>query len=155
MTSSLIRMVLSMLLVCGCANDPTGPQPGAVVAADSVLDLTNAARADARVAPLVASAELDAVARAHARDMAERRYFSHTTPDGVTFTQRLTANGVAYRRAGENIAGNSSAAGAVAAWLGSSGHRANILSGGFGRLGVGIHREPDSPYTYYVQVFTD
>jgi uncharacterized protein YkwD len=87
--------------------------------------------------------------------MAEREYFSHTTPDGITFGQRLQRAGVSYSSAGENIAGNSSAGSAVQAWLNSSGHRANMLNGAFRHLGVGVFRTPSSPYTYYVQVFTN
>lgn len=121
---------------------------------DSVLVLTNSARTGAGVASLVLDARLTAFALAHARDMAERGYFSHTTPDGKTFSTRLREAGISGP-AGENIAGNFSAAGAVQAWLNSSGHRANMLNGTFRRLGVGVYRTLESPYTYYVQVFTN
>jgi uncharacterized protein YkwD len=87
--------------------------------------------------------------------MAERGYFSHTTPEGKTFTQRLRESGASYSTAGENIAGNHSAKGAVDAWLASTGHRQNMLNPAFRRLGVGVFRTPTSPYTYYVQVFTN
>lgn len=121
---------------------------------DSVHLLTNAARNTAGVPTLALDANLTAFAVAHARDMAERGYFSHTTPDGKTFGERLRDAGISGP-AGENIAGNSSASGAVQAWMNSSGHRANMLNGTFRRLGVGVYRTLESPYTYYVQVFTN
>jgi len=121
---------------------------------DSVLLLTNAARSAAGVQSLVQDSRLTALAVAHARDMAERGYFSHTTPEGKTFSDRLREAGVSGS-AGENIAGNSSAGGAVQAWLNSSGHRANMVNSTFRRLGAGVYRTLQSPYTYYVQVFTN
>jgi uncharacterized protein YkwD len=121
---------------------------------DSVLLLSNAARANAGVPAVAMDSRLTALAEAHARDMAERGYFSHTTPEGKTFGERLREAGITGA-AGENLAGNSTAAGAVQAWLNSAGHRANMLNGTFRRLGVGVYRTLQSPYTYYVQVFTN
>jgi uncharacterized protein YkwD len=151
----LLPIPLLLIASLACEGDPSGPAPAAATAADSVTQLTNEARAASSLGALARDPALDAVAFAHARDMAVRRYFSHTSPDGTTFTQRLRNAGVNYGSAGENIAGNASAQGAVQAWLGSPGHRANMLNGSFGRIGVGVHREADSPYTYYVQVFTN
>jgi uncharacterized protein YkwD len=149
--------LLLFLLCAGCERDATGPHleatPG--TARDSVMSLSNAARAQAGMAPLAGDDRLHEVASAHARDMAVRGYFSHVTPEGRTLAHRLRDAGVSYRAAGENIAGNASAAGAVEAWLTSDGHRRNILDPSFGRLGVGVHREANSPFTYYVQVFTN
>ncbi|MGH7503966.1 MAG: CAP domain-containing protein [Longimicrobiales bacterium] len=122
---------------------------------DTILNLSNAARSQTGAAALMLNSQLTQVAQAHAKDMAERRYFSHTTPEGITFIQRLQRAGITNSYAGENIAGNSSAAGAIQAWLNSSGHRANMLNGAFRHLGVGVYRTPTSPYTYYVQVFTN
>jgi uncharacterized protein YkwD len=122
---------------------------------DSLLLLTNAARASAGAGTLILDTRLTAFAHAHARDMAERNYFSHTTPEGKTFAQRLQDAGLSGFSAGENIAGNSSAQGAVQAWLNSPGHRQNMLNASFRRLGVGVYRTLTSPYTYYVQVFTN
>jgi uncharacterized protein YkwD len=122
---------------------------------DSVLLLTNSARSSAGGPGLVLDALLTAVAHAHARDMAERAYFDHTSPEGKTFSQRLRESGASYSTAGENIARNFSAKGAVDAWLNSTGHRQNMLNPAFRRLGVGVFRTLSSPYTYYVQVFTN
>jgi len=50
----------------------------------------------------------------------------------------MRAAGISYRTAGENIAGNPSAAGAMRAWMNSPGHRANILNPNFTRIGIGV-----------------
>lgn len=119
---------------------------------DSIVALSNAARRQAGVRPLVADTALDRVAMAHARDMAERSYFDHVSPEGHDLARRLGDAGITYSTAGENIAGNASAGGTVRAWLASPGHRANLLSAEFTRVGIGVFRTASSPYTYYVQV---
>jgi uncharacterized protein YkwD len=120
-----------------------------------VLLLTNAARARGGAPPLGLDAELSAVAQAYAEDMARRGFFGHVSPKGRTFTDRMRAPGIAFRAAGEDLAGNLSAAAAVASWMDSPGHRANILNPAYTRLGVGVFRSPSGPHTYYVQVFAD
>ena len=64
----------------------------------------------------------------HSRDMGSRDYFSHETPEGRTFVQRLTAEGLRFSKAGENIAANLNAINAHEALMNSPGHRANLLS---------------------------
>jgi hypothetical protein len=72
--------------------------------------------------------------------MGVRDFFMHCDPDtGRAFDVRISDAGYAYNGAAENIAaGNSTAAATVAQWMGSSGHRANIL-GSYRELGVGHH----------------
>lgn len=160
----LVRSFVQAVQIRGSCRDSRGATSSpasrqltvvnAEVQRDSVLLLTNAARASAGVGALVLDPRLTTLAVAHARDMAERGYFSHTTPEGKTFGERLRDAGLSGP-AGENLAGSASASGAVQAWLNSSGHRANMLNGTFRRLGVGVYRTLESPYTYYVQVFTN
>ena len=77
-------------------------------------------------------------ARAKSRDMIKGGYFDHQSPTlGSPFDQMRKA-GIPYRYAGENIAGNSSAAGAMVSWMNSSGHRANILNPNFNHIGIGV-----------------
>ena len=68
------------------------------------------------------------IAQAHSQDMADRDFFSHTGSDGRSPFQRMRDAGYSYRRAAENIAaGSTSPAEVVDMWMGSPGHRANIL----------------------------
>jgi uncharacterized protein YkwD len=91
-------------------------------------------------APLSVSPALRCAARLHAKDMQTRNYFSHTTPDGVTFDQRITQAGYDWQTIGENIAyGQRSAAEVMNAWMQSPGHCQNVMNPDFKELGVGFY----------------
>lgn len=130
--------------------------------AQRVLDLTNQARAQGRTcgttsfapaAPLAYNAQLTQAAQAHATDMATRNYFSHTSLDGRTVAQRITATGYAWRAIGENIAaGQTTPEQVVAGWLQSEGHCRNIMNPAYKELGVG-YAQGGSYRTYWVQDF--
>ena len=118
------------------------------------LALTNQARADAGLGPLVCDAKLATAARLHSQDMCDRDYFSHTTPEGLSFIDRIEAQGATWRTGGENIAwGYRTAASVHTGWMNSDGHRRNILNGAFGRVGIGYVECGGSPY--WTQVFTN
>lgn len=118
-------------------------------AQDQVVALTNAERQQAGCGPLSADASVTAAAQAHASDMSARAYFEHTTPEGVTFDQRIRNAG--YSRPGaENIArGATTAESVVEMWMNSPGHRANILNCDLDTIGVGLDRDG----FYWVQDF--
>ena len=70
--------------------------------------------------------------------MKDRGYFSHTSPTYGTPFQMIRAFGLTCRYAGENIAmGYATPQAVVEGWMNSSGHRANILSADYTRIGVG------------------
>ncbi len=103
-----------------------------------VLSLTNAQRTANGCPALTWNSALGSVARAHSQDMAARNYFDHNTLNGTTPAQRLTAAGYAYRQMAENIAaGQATPAAVMASWMGSAGHKANILNCALTELGVG------------------
>lgn len=105
--------------------------------AQKVVDLVNEARAAQGLSPLVLDSALTACADIRAVEIGTS--FSHTRPDGRSCFTVLSDNGYSYRKAGENIAsGYRSPESVVNGWLNSPGHRANILSAEFGRIGVGI-----------------
>jgi uncharacterized protein YkwD len=113
------------------ASDPT----------QAVVDSVNAARQDAGCGPLTVDADLTEAAQNHSTDMSNRDFFSHTTPEGVTFDQRIRNAGYAKPGA-ENIAkGASKAADVMRMWMESPGHRANILNCDLNTIGVGLARE--------------
>ncbi|WP_130401088.1 CAP domain-containing protein [Micromonospora violae] len=106
---------------------------------DTVVRLTNQARAKARLAPLKTNELLRQAARSHSLDMARRGYIAHNDPDGVTPFDRMWAHGYA-EPAGENIAaGQRRPHEVIHAWLNSPGHRANLLHPDFCEIGVGVH----------------
>jgi uncharacterized protein YkwD len=112
----------------------------------ATLCVLNAERARHRLRPLRLNRKLSAAARRHSRAMARGRFFSHTSPSGSTFVDRIRGSGyLSGARSwaiGENIAygsGHRSSPRAIgSAWMNSAGHRANILSSNFREIGIGL-----------------
>lgn len=115
-----------------------------------VLDIVNQERSKAGLKPLSMDWELQRVARIKACDMAENRYFSHTSPTYGSPFDMMRQHGISYRSAGENIAqGQTSPQAVMQSWMNSSGHRANILKPDFTHIGVGYCEQGNN----WVQMF--
>ncbi|MEU6731112.1 CAP domain-containing protein [Nonomuraea wenchangensis] len=134
----------------------TGPTGGAVGSAEEneVVRLVNAERAKAGCGPLTHDAQLRAAAFGHSDDMAKQNYFSHTSKDGRSFTDRIRAAGFTGGSAwAENIAfGQSSPASVMQSWMNSAGHKANILNCRFNLIGVGAAKNAQGRI-YWTQDF--
>ena len=125
--------------------------PDTVLSYESeVIRLVNQIRTENALNPLTANWELSRIARYKSEDMANNRYFSHTSPTYGTPFQMIRSFGLTYRSAGENIAyGQRTPAAVVDAWMNSSGHRANILNPSFTQIGVGYCASGN----YWTQMF--
>ena len=131
---------------------PSHPSPHDDVAR-AVVTIVNAERARAGCAPVTSHAVLTLAAQDHSEDMAARAYFSHTSPDGRTFGQRIRAAGWAGGALAENIAaGQADAVAVMRDWMGSAGHRANILNCTYRNIGVG-YATGGRYGTYWTQAF--
>lgn len=104
----------------------------------AMLEMVNKERLEHGLKPLAADPELTGVARAHSQDMFVRGYFAHKNPDNKSPFDRMKAAGVRFSAAGENLALAQTLEIAHQNLMNSPGHRANILSPNFGRLGIGI-----------------
>jgi uncharacterized protein YkwD len=89
------------------------------------------------------SSLLHLVALRHSDDMITRDYFSHTSPSGRTFGERIISSGFVTGYSwvgGETLAwGTGTLAGpltTVRAWMGSPEHRAILLSPRWTRIGI-------------------
>ncbi|MDN5346507.1 MAG: hypothetical protein PWP65_71 [Clostridia bacterium] len=103
-----------------------------------MIDLVNAERVKAGLKPLQVDMRLVVTARAKSRDMVVNNYFGHQSSTlGSPFDQMRKA-GIAYRYAGENLAGAPSVTSAHKSLMNSPGHRANILNPNFTHIGIGI-----------------
>lgn len=117
----------------------------------AVLKLVNQERSKAGLNPLKLSDKLTSIATIKAKDMADKKYFSHDSPTYGSPFQMLQQFGVSYSSAGENIAsGQTSAEQVMKDWMNSSGHRANILNKNYTELGVGYYK---GDQTEWVQLF--
>ncbi|WP_235483269.1 CAP domain-containing protein [Streptomyces roseoverticillatus] len=112
-----------------------------------VVDMVNAERAKAGCSPLTINAKLQAAAQGHSDDMAARDYYDHTSPEGKSPGDRMTAAGYHWSTYGENIFKSpKDARTAMDGWMKSSGHRANILNCSFKEIGVGINFKSNGPW---------
>lgn len=107
-----------------------------------MLQLINQERAKVGLQPLTFDTEMREVARAHSREMFQLGYFAHDSPVSGTPADRVQRAGVAYTTMGENLAYAPSLQVAHEGLMNSPGHRANILSPKFGRVGIGVIRSP-------------
>ena len=126
----------------------TGPPPPADMAAYALWQI-NQSRAAYGFGPLQLNAAVSAVASAHALDMAQHGYFSHTGRDGSDVSDRLRRGGVSFSSSGENICYyNGIGVKAMLNWChsvfmaepypGVPNHIGNILGTHFNRVGLGI-----------------
>jgi uncharacterized protein YkwD len=107
------------------------------VAAD-MLSRVNGVRRREGVPPLAPSPLLDRISQQHAEDMLARSYFGHWTPEGLGPSERARASGYAAG-IGENLVEQRfSTEEALEAWLGSPGHRRNILDPASREMGLGL-----------------
>lgn len=124
-----------------------------------LMALINQARASSRTcgstvyptaAPLAWNGKLFDAAAGHSADMATQNYFSHTSLDGRTFDQRITAAGYGWSSIAENIAaGQTSAASVMSAWMASAGHCSNIMNSSLTEVGVACVSSSSSTYHTY------
>jgi len=120
-----------------------------------VTRLVNIEREKEGLVPLELDETLCKYATVRAEETIE--LFAHERPDGRPWYSILDDNDIDYCKGGENIAaGYKSAEIVVTAWMGSEGHRANIMNPAFRKIGVGYVYYADDPYGHYwQQMFTD
>lgn len=82
--------------------------------------------------------KLRAAARAHARDMLAKGYFSHLSPQGEDVADRVTAAGAVATVVGENLANAPTVEIGHAGLFASEGHRKILLSPDFNAVGVAV-----------------
>jgi len=140
----MIRFVLAALIAFAAASPALAaggcatPGDGATLSAE-IGRLLNAARAGKGLAPLRPSAALAAAASGHACDMVRRDYFAHESRSGGSVMDRARRQGYRACLIAENIAmGYPGVAQTHRGWMGSPGHRRNILMEGVAEFGLGV-----------------
>lgn len=105
---------------------------------EEMLNLLNIERINQGLSEFKEYVSLRETARKHCRDMFERGYFSHYTPEGKSPFDRMTEDNISFTYAGENLALAPHAKLAMRGLMNSTGHRDNILSKNFGKAGIGV-----------------
>lgn len=134
------------------------PQPSSRVQVEinkslerQVFDLTNAIRVKEGLDPLLWHAGAAEVAYGHSKDMSDRNYFDHVSPEGKGPGNRLMDAAIIFQNVFENIAMNTiNSPQTLHAWMNSKGHREAILQDNITHLGVGIFSGRN---IYYTQLF--
>lgn len=130
----------------------------------TLLAQVNAARAQPRLCgrqrfaaarPLTWNNALGTAAKRHSRAMANDNFFAHRDPDGDLPADRAWDAGYRGRQVGENIAaGQGSASKAMAGWLASPGHCANLMNPMFTQVGAAFAENARSDRgVYWTMVF--
>ena len=129
---------------CKKYNHEPVPDISIIQIEEMVLALTNQERKKAGLPSVKLDEGLRKTARIHSRDMIDRDFFDHVSPDGKTPFDRIaifhrTLIGVGGENIwrGDNIPLIEIATQAMENWMNSPGHRANILRKEFNYLGVG------------------
>jgi uncharacterized protein YkwD len=115
-------------------------ESGSAAFEDILVELVNHERwINGQLPPLKRAVELDSAAETHSTNMAVRNFFGHCDLDTGTWpADRMVAAGYYPSNWGENIAaGYGSPDSVMGGWMGSSGHRSNILSGSYREIGLG------------------
>ena len=105
----------------------------------TLIELTNKTRESLGLQPLKENSTLDEAAYLKAKDMLEKDYFSHQSPEGTTPWYWFKEAGYNYQFAGENLAIGFLDSGEVhQAWLESPSHKKNILNSNYNEMGVAV-----------------
>lgn len=129
---------------------------GVQISSGVLIDLTNENRLAYNQPALVRNTVLDHAAELKGKDMAQKEYFSHDSPEGVTPWYWFRKVGYNFLYAGENLAINfTEAADVERAWMESPLHKANIMNVQFREIGLAVVEGvyEGYPTMYVVQMF--
>jgi uncharacterized protein YkwD len=150
----LLLFLVSFFLIPSCEPEVS---PRILDLEQCILQEINTFRSNEGRPTVSANDDLARVAREHSEDMYSRDYFSHDTPEGVSFDARIDKAGISFLKAGENIyyrlnpdidslSVEELASCVVEAWKNSAGHREIMLDEDFNEAGVGCCIGEDELY---------
>jgi uncharacterized protein YkwD len=110
----------------------------------SIGCLINDERSSYGLQPVAPNADLRQAALSHSNEMIAESYFEHTSPEGLTFIDRIDStgymNGARSWVVGENLVWGtgplSTPQAVVTAWMNSPPHRENLLRPTFREIGI-------------------
>src|SRR5262249_49074166 len=152
-------------IVDACAPIATAPQEGEdlgppaktrIEIEQRVFELINRERLAHGLRALEWDADGQRFARAHSEDMLRGRDVGHAAPDGASYEQRIAAAGLLVTPTHENVGRAWGPAEAHVAFMGSPGHRRNLLADDVRHGSVGIvfdASDPRQPGAFYITEF--
>lgn len=168
----LLAISFLALLCADCANIQEALQPPpdpqtlmpALELRIAIMVADERSRIDPAAKSLMIDPELSVIARQRAADMAAKKYFAHTAPNGDTSASLLMAEDAHFQGLlGENMAAQhytpaqgidveAFARRFVATWLASAPHKENLSFADYNRTGVGAAVNGDT--VYVTQLFS-
>jgi len=134
----LFIVIFIELIFLGNLFNYFGFNPASIIVSQLIGD-ANTSRSQSGLSGLIENDLLNKAAEMKAKDMAEKSYFSHTTPENRKFTYFIDSVGYDFKYAGENLAVTQQDTGDVAkAWMESPTHRANILRSKYNEIGMAM-----------------
>lgn len=143
---ALIFLLSSAPVLCADA-------PSMSLAEKRILEELNHERIKNDLKPLEWNEQAAAAARAHARLLAENANLSHQFPGEASLPERIGATGARFTVAAENVARTEWIEDVHLALMGSSGHRANMLSPRYNAVGIGVIEDKGRIYVTQDFVF--
>lgn len=139
-------------------SDERAPELNTTLAEQQITEAVNDERTARGIEPVEHEDAIALVARNHSRDMIEREYYAHESPEGETAFERIEEGAASCGTVGENIAATwwyepfettdgerdrhttveELADGLAEQWLNSQSHRENMLDPRWERTGVGV-----------------
>lgn len=122
--------------------------------AQRILVLLNRVRTEHGLSPLELDPALTRAATQHTSEMLRDGYFGHDSADGASFTTRLTpytSSSTGRWSVAENLlwaSGPLDADRAIAVWMASPEHRANILAPRWRQIGIAVIHADRAPGYY-------
>ncbi len=111
----------------------------AAIVESALIKFNNQYRHSLNLPILKENPQLKQAALLKAKDILEKDYFSHYSPEGISPWYWLETAGYKYKIAGENLAiGFLDSEEVYRAWMDSPSHRANLLNPNFQEVGIGV-----------------
>ncbi|HQZ35195.1 MAG TPA: CAP domain-containing protein [Ilumatobacteraceae bacterium] len=134
-----LTVLITMFGGCGVIQKCAPPSVSAPIDISSeCTDMVNVERSNAGLASVAVVDVLNQVAEGHSTDQAKNQAMSHAESNGSNAGDRITAQGFVWSTWAENVAaGQGDCASVIGAWMGSDGHRANILNPAMTSVGIG------------------
>ena len=152
MKKHIIRYTFALALMVAVAL-PQAAVFAQTIDANGVLAFTNAQRYRAGLPFLTSNTLLSQAALLKMQDLFAKQYFAHESPTGQTVSDVAKGVGYSFITVGENLALGDfySNKHVVDSWMGSPGHKANILSPRYSEIGIAAGRSMyNGRYTWIV-----
>jgi len=143
----IFRFLVCFVLLLSCKKSETLPQQNDLKLLLQEINLLRQTGCNCGtdymppVRPLQPSAVLDNAAMVHAKDMDQRSYFSHISPEGTTPEERVMQAGYMGNIKGENLGkGYTNSDQVINAWKNSVSHCKAMMDANTEEAGVGFSR---------------